>query len=79
MPDIDGIEVVRRVRAAGSKAAIVLSSGYQAQTAAERLEHGAYQVFLPKPYGLNELIHAVEQARVRAMADAGLAKVAAEP
>jgi PAS domain S-box-containing protein len=66
MPDIDGVEVVRRVRAAGSSAAIVLSSGYQASAAAERLDPGAYQTFLPKPYSLKELVHAIEQARVRA-------------
>ncbi|HEY6079070.1 MAG TPA: PAS domain S-box protein [Polyangiaceae bacterium] len=70
MPDIDGAEVVRRVRASGSRAAIVLSSGYQAAAAAERLGPDAYQVFLPKPYGLNELVDAVEKAR---------ALVAAEP
>ena len=63
MPDIDGVEVVRRIRATGSKVAIVLSSGYQAQTAAERLGPNDYQVFLPKPYGLNELVQALEQAR----------------
>jgi len=63
MPDIDGAEVVRRIRASGSRAAIVLSSGYQATAAAERLDPGAYQVFLPKPYGLKELLAAVEQAR----------------
>lgn len=65
MPDIDGVEVVRRVRAAGSAAAIVLSSGYQAHAAAERLEPGAFQVFLPKPYSLKELLHAIEQARAQ--------------
>jgi two-component system, cell cycle sensor histidine kinase and response regulator CckA len=66
MPDIDGAEVVRRIRATGSKVAIVLSSGYQAQAAAERLEAGAYQVFLPKPYGMSELLHALETARAAA-------------
>jgi PAS domain S-box-containing protein len=40
-----------------------LSSGYQAQTAAERLEPGAFQVFLPKPYGMSELFGALEAAR----------------
>jgi PAS domain S-box-containing protein len=66
MPDIDGAEVVRRIRASGSRAAIVLSSGYQARSAAERLEPGAYQIFLPKPYGLGELVDALENARARA-------------
>ncbi len=65
MPDIDGAEVVRRIRASGSRAAIVLSSGYQAKGAAERLEAGAFQYFLPKPYGVGELVAAVEQARAR--------------
>ncbi len=66
MPDIDGAEVVRRIRETGSKVAIVLSSGYQAQAAAERLEAGAYQVFLPKPYGMSELLRAIETARAAA-------------
>jgi CheY-like chemotaxis protein len=63
MPDIDGAEVVRRIRTSDSKVAIVLSSGYQAQAAAERLEPGAYQVFLPKPYSVGELVRALERAR----------------
>jgi CheY-like chemotaxis protein len=62
------VEVVRRLRATGSRVAIVISSGYQAQTAAERLDVKDYQVFLAKPYSMNELIHAVEMARVRALA-----------
>ncbi|HVY29983.1 MAG TPA: response regulator [Polyangiaceae bacterium] len=68
MPDIDGVEVVRRVRAAGSTAAIVLSSGYQAHATAERLEPGSFQAFLPKPFTMKELLHAIEQARARARA-----------
>lgn len=67
MPDIDGAEVVRRIRASGSRVAIVLSSGYQAESASERLEVGAYQAFLPKPYSMNELVIAIEQARVKAL------------
>ena len=63
MPDIDGVEVVRRIRAGGSEARIVLSSGYQAHPAAERLEPGDYQVFLPKPYGMSELLRAIDRAR----------------
>ncbi len=67
MPDIDGVEVVRRVRESGSRVAIVLSSGYQAQAAGDRLEERDYQVFLPKPYSLNELLQAIDQARIRAL------------
>jgi two-component system cell cycle sensor histidine kinase/response regulator CckA len=68
MPDIDGAEVVKRIRASGSRAAIVLSSGYQAQTAVDRLEPGSYQFFLAKPYSVSELVTALEQARRRARA-----------
>ncbi|MDF3066368.1 MAG: sensory box histidine kinase/response regulator [Polyangiaceae bacterium] len=67
MPDIDGVEVVRRIRETGSRVAIVLSSGYQAQAAGERLDARAYQIFLPKPYSLSELVQAIEQARIQAL------------
>jgi CheY-like chemotaxis protein len=63
MPDIDGAEVVRQIRDSDSNVAIVLSSGYQAHTASERLGPGTFQVFLPKPYGMSELLRAVETAR----------------
>ena len=63
MPDIDGAEVVRRIRDTDTSVAIVLSSGYQAQTATERLGPGSFQVFLPKPYGLSELLRSIEEAR----------------
>jgi two-component system cell cycle sensor histidine kinase/response regulator CckA len=65
MPDIDGVEVVRRIRDSGSAVAIVLSSGYQAHAAAERLDPRDFQVFLRKPYSVGELIEALEQARAK--------------
>jgi CheY-like chemotaxis protein len=70
MPDIDGAEVVRRIRDTDVKVAIVLSSGYQAQTATERLWPGSFQVFLPKPYGMTELLRAIESARQLSLAQA---------
>ena len=63
MPDIDGAEVMRRIRATGSKVGIVLSSGYQTERAVERLAPEDYQVFLPKPYSIGELLRAVAAAR----------------
>ncbi|HYQ14227.1 MAG TPA: response regulator, partial [Polyangiaceae bacterium] len=65
MPDIDGAEVVRRIRAKDTRVAIVISSGYQAEAAANRLEPGSFQAFLPKPYAMRELVHAIEHARSR--------------
>jgi PAS domain S-box-containing protein len=61
MPDLDGVEVVRRIRAAGSKVPVVVSSGFL-NTALERLPRNAFEVFLPKPYGTTELLNAIERA-----------------
>jgi PAS domain S-box-containing protein len=61
MPDLDGVEVIRRIRAAGSKVPVVISSAFQ-NTALERLPRDAFEVFLPKPYGMAELLNALEQA-----------------
>jgi len=64
MPDLDGVEVIRRIRAAGSKVPVVLSSAFS-NTALERLPRDAFEVLLPKPYGTAELLNAVEQALAR--------------
>ena len=66
MPDIDGAEVVRRVRAGGSTLPIVISSGYLDADVERRLERGMFQCFLVKPYGIAELVDAIESARARA-------------
>src|SRR5262249_15296171 len=46
MPDLDGAEVVRRVRASGSQVPIVLSSGYIDSAQERALERGSFQGFL---------------------------------
>jgi PAS domain S-box-containing protein len=63
MPDLDGAEVVRRARAAGSRVPIVVSSGYLDVAVERRLPRGQVQGFLPKPYGPTELVNAIERAR----------------
>jgi CheY-like chemotaxis protein len=62
MPDIDGAEVVKRVRAAGSSVPIVVSSGYLDVAVERRLPRGQFQGFLPKPYGPTDLVNAIERA-----------------
>jgi two-component system cell cycle sensor histidine kinase/response regulator CckA len=62
MPDLDGAEVVRRVRASGSVVPIVLSSGYVDAAVAKGLDSTAFQGFLGKPYRMAELIDIVEEA-----------------
>jgi two-component system cell cycle sensor histidine kinase/response regulator CckA len=62
MPDLDGIEVVNRVRAMGLSVPIVLSSGYLDVSAARGLDHGSFQGFVGKPYRLAELLETIERA-----------------
>ena len=63
MPDLDGAEVLRRLRAAGSRVPVVVSSGYLDVAVERRLPHGEFQGFLAKPYGATELVNVIERAR----------------
>jgi nitrogen-specific signal transduction histidine kinase/ActR/RegA family two-component response regulator len=63
MPDLDGAEVLRRLRAAGSRVPVVISSGYLDVAVERRLPQGEFQGFLAKPYGATELVSAIERAR----------------
>jgi PAS domain S-box-containing protein len=63
MPDMDGAEVLVRVRAAGSRVPVVVSSGYLDVAVERRLPRGQFQGFLPKPYGATDLVNAIEAAR----------------
>jgi two-component system cell cycle sensor histidine kinase/response regulator CckA len=63
MPDVDGAEVLRRVRASGSRVPVVISSGYLDVSIERRLPRGEFQGFLAKPYGATDLVSAIERAR----------------
>ncbi|HWA75844.1 MAG TPA: PAS domain S-box protein [Polyangiaceae bacterium] len=63
MPDMDGAEVVRRIRARGSTVPIVLASGYLEPTVERGLDRSLVQGFLLKPFGIADLIDAIERAR----------------
>lgn len=61
LPDVDGIEVIRRVRAAGSPVPIIVLSSRSDETAkVNALDLGADD-YVTKPFGIDELL-----ARVRA-------------
>ena len=60
LPDVDGIEVIRRIRTWSSMPVIVLSARTQERTKIEALDAGASD-YLTKPFGVGELL-----ARVRA-------------
>lgn len=60
LPDVDGIEVIRRIRQWSSMPVIVLSARTQERTKIEALDAGAND-YITKPFGVGELL-----ARVRA-------------
>ncbi len=60
LPDIDGVEVIRRIRAWSSLPVIVLSARVQERAKIEALDAGADD-YVTKPFGVGELL-----ARVRA-------------
>jgi len=63
MPDLDGAEVLRQLRAAGSRVPVIVSSGYLDVAVERRLPRGEFQGFLAKPYSATELVSAIERAR----------------
>ena len=62
MPDMDGAEVLRRLRATGSRVPVIVSSGYLDVEVERRLPRHEFQAFLPKPYGSSDLVEALERA-----------------
>lgn len=60
LPDIDGVEVLRRIRAKSRTPVIVLSARHQSDDKVEALDEGADD-YVTKPFGTDELM-----ARVRA-------------
>jgi len=62
MPDMDGAEVLQRLRATGSQVPVIVSSGYLDASIERRLPGAAFQASLPKPYGASDLAEAIERA-----------------
>ena len=55
MPDVDGMEVLKRIKAAGVLSEIVIITGYSTvETAVEAMQHGAAD-FLAKPFTPSQL------------------------
>jgi PAS domain S-box-containing protein len=63
MPEIDGAQVLRRLREMGLKTPVVVSSGFLDAAVERHLPRGEFQVFLAKPYGASDLVAAIERAR----------------
>jgi CheY-like chemotaxis protein len=63
MPDLTGVEVLRRIRASGARLPVVLCSGYH--DAAIEVAPNSFQAFLVKPYTLAQLFDTVQTALSR--------------
>jgi DNA-binding response OmpR family regulator len=63
MPDLDGVEVVRRLRASGVNVPVVLCSGDPTAARARGLEPGLVQCVLQKPFDRSQLLDAIRRAR----------------
>ena len=65
LPDLDGVDVVRRLRASGVNVSVVLCSG-DLDAARERgLDSGLVQGMLQKPFDRSQLLEAIHRARGR--------------
>ena len=76
LPDLDGVEVLRRIRSGSAVPVVVLSARQQSDDKVEALDEGADD-YVTKPFGMDELMARVRSALRRGGADAeSLADVA---
>ena len=61
MPDLDGAEVLRRLRADGLAIPVIIASGHVDSATEHRLVPGSFQDFLRKPFSPAELFAAVDK------------------
>jgi CheY-like chemotaxis protein len=66
MPDMDGAEVVCRLRAAGCTSPILLSSGHVESDVLRSLPASSIQGILHKPFGPKVLLAAIQRAQTSA-------------
>jgi DNA-binding response OmpR family regulator len=59
MPNLDGFETFRRIRAIDPHARIIISSGYDHERDKGRLLKEGVSAFLDKPYRIDELVNTV--------------------
>ncbi len=62
MPDLDGAQVIRRMRAAGSKVPVILCSGDLDPATVKALAGAGVAALLQKPYAIEALLAAIERA-----------------
>ncbi len=65
MPGMGGLEFLRKSRASGSKALVLMMTAYgSVETAIEAMKAGAYD-YLPKPFGSDEVLLTIRKAEER--------------
>ena len=62
MPDMNGVDVSRAMRALRPNVPIILSSGFSEEISLEHLEHNATMAFLQKPYTVEALLSKIDTA-----------------
>jgi signal transduction histidine kinase/ligand-binding sensor domain-containing protein/CheY-like chemotaxis protein len=62
MPEMDGAEVLQRIRVIAPKVPVVIMSGYARRDALERVGSQPRVAFLQKPFGLEDLMRAADAA-----------------
>src|SRR5262249_45445864 len=65
LPDLDGVEVVERLRASGVNVPVVLCSGDLDAARRRCPDTGLVQGMLQKPFDRSQLLEAIEHARAR--------------
>jgi two-component system KDP operon response regulator KdpE len=80
LPDVDGLEVIRRIRREASTPIVILSGRYEEREKVEALERGADD-YVTKPFGVDELNARLRVALRRAAGPAAdeAARIAAGP
>ncbi|MGL5930941.1 MAG: response regulator transcription factor, partial [Dermatophilaceae bacterium] len=61
LPDVDGVEVLRRIRATSRLPVVVLSARHESDDKVEALDEGADD-YVTKPFGMDELMARVRSA-----------------
>ena len=69
MPEMDGAEVLRRLRKVAPDVPVILMSGYARRDVLERVGEASHVGFLQKPFGLHDLIRATNAAVPPALED----------
>lgn len=77
LPDLDGVEVIRRIRGWSQVHVIVLSARHGSQDKVEALDAGADD-YVTKPFGLDELLARLRAAARRAGVEASAPVVVTE-